>query len=161
MSRQISMPAQFPPVQLLAGATDAAGRTSNYVSLKNMLKAWIVCEVAQGNAAQVTFSPLQAQDVSGTNSKAVNSVPNWANEDCATSDSLVAQALAASYQTGAATKNKIVVFEIDPATALDIAGGFDCIGVSTSASNAGNVTSAQIYGLNRYQQATPPTALTN
>ncbi len=64
MARQISMPYQFPPVALLPPAADAAGRTSAYRDLANALKAWVVVHVNQGNAAQVTLSILQGQDVS-------------------------------------------------------------------------------------------------
>jgi hypothetical protein len=59
----------LPSVNLLPAAADAGGRTSFFVSLKFAEKAWLVCEVNQGNAAQVTFTPLQATDNLGTNSK--------------------------------------------------------------------------------------------
>jgi hypothetical protein len=63
-----------------------------------------------------------------------------------------------SYTTDAGVKNKIVVFQIDPAT-LDIANGFDCIVVKTGASNVANITQAVYLLDERYQQATPPTAI--
>lgn len=161
MARQFSMPAQIPPVLLLSPAADAAGRTSSYRSLKNALKAYIVCHVNQGNAAQVTLTPLQAQDVSGTNSKAISAVPIWLDADTSLSDALVVQSAAASLQTSAATKDKIVVFEITPEVALDVANGFDCIAVETSASNAANITEAMLFVLGSYEQATPPSTYTN
>ena len=64
------MPYQIPPVSLLPPAADAAGRTSSYRDLTNALKAYVVARVNQGNAAQVTFSILQGQDVLGTGAKA-------------------------------------------------------------------------------------------
>ncbi|HEY1310673.1 MAG TPA: hypothetical protein VGF02_06945, partial [Pseudolabrys sp.] len=86
MARSISLPYQFPPVALLAPAADAAGRTSSYRTLKNALKAWIVVRVNQGNAAQVTLTPYQAQNVAGLNAKAINAVPIWLNDATASSD---------------------------------------------------------------------------
>ncbi len=160
MARQFSLPAQLPPISLLPPATDAAGRTGSYRSLKNAHKAWIIARVNQGNAAQVTFTPLQAQDVSGTGAKAIPAVPIAANQDTSVSDALAAQTAAASFQTSAALKDKIVIFEIDPSN-LDVNNGFDCIALQTSASNAANITSASLHILNRYQQASPPSSYAN
>ena len=161
MARSISMPYQFPPVMLLAPAADAAGRTSSYRTLKNAMKAWIVVHVNQGNAAQVTLTPLQAQDVSGTNAKAINAVPIWLCADTSVSDALAVQAAAASLQTSATTKDKIVIFEITPDIALDTANGFKTIAVQTSASNAANITEAKLFVLEAFQGASAPSTYTN
>lgn len=159
MARQFSLPAQIPPVSLLAAAADAAGRTSSYRSLKNALKAYIIAEVNQGNAATVQFSLLQAKDVSGGSSKAVTSVPIWLVNDTSVSDALVAQAAAVSFTTDATTKDKLVVFEIEPEACLDIANGFRSIAIQTGASNAANITEAMFYALSSYLQAQPPSIL--
>ena len=55
MSRQFSLVAQAKPVSLLAPATDAAGRTSGYLSLKNAHKAYVVAHITQGNAATIAL----------------------------------------------------------------------------------------------------------
>lgn len=159
MARQYSMAAQFPPVTLLAAAADAAGRTSVYASLRNAQKAWVVAEVNQGNAATVLLSLLQAQDSSGTGSKATNAVPIWLDADTSVSDALVAQTNAATLTTSATTKDKLVLFEITPEMALDIVNGFNHIAISTGASNAANVTAARLHAWGAYQQATPPTTI--
>jgi len=156
MARQFSMPAQIPPVMLLAPAADSAGRTSSYRSLKNALKAYIVVHVNQGNAATVLLSVLQATAVAGTLSKAVTAVPIWSNLDTSVNDTLVSRTAAATYTTDAATKDKIVVFEITPEMCMDIAGGFDCIAVSTGSSNAANITEAKLFILGSIQAASPP-----
>ena len=161
MARQFSLPDQFPPIALLPPAADAAGRTSSYRTLKGAQKAWIVARVNQGNAAQVTLTPLQAQDVSGTGAKAIAAVPIWLNGDTSLSDALAVQAAAASLQTSATTKDKIVVFEITPDVALDVANGFRTIGISTSASNAANITEATLYVLEGMMGASAPTTYTN
>jgi UDP-glucose 4-epimerase len=99
MSKQIQFSYQAPPIGLLAWAADAGGRTSTYKSLRNCSgKVALVCRVNQGNAAQVTFTPLQAQNSSGTGSKAIPSVPIFFNSNTATGDTLTAQTAAASFQ---------------------------------------------------------------
>ncbi len=159
MARQISMPYQFPPVGLLPPAADAAGRTSAYRDLANALKAWVVVHVNQGNAAQVTLSILQGQDVSGTGSKAVGVMPIWLTSATATSDALAVQTAAATFQTSAGTTDKIVVFEITPEMCMDLVNGFHTIAVQTSASNAANITEAELFLWESYQGASAPSTL--
>lgn len=155
-----SMPQNFKIVEAIKPQAGAA-ITGDYVSLKNVHKATVVVHVNQANAATMAISIEQATVVAGTDTKVITvAVPIWANEDCVTSDTLVAQTAAVNFTTSAAVKQKIVVFEIDPAT-LDLANGFDCITVKTGASNAANITSAIYYLAERYQQATPPAAITD
>ena len=143
--------------QLLAPAADAAGRTSSYISLKYFHKAFIVVSVTQGNAATILLSPLQASAVAGTGSKAAPTVAIWSNLDT-TAAGLTARTAAATYTTDAGVKNKVVVFQIDPAY-LDQANGFDCIALSTGASNAANITSAMLIGVPRYPGPSQPSTL--
>lgn len=158
---KMSLPQEFKIVEAMAPATDAAGRTSDYVSLKNVEKAWILIHVTQGNAATILLSPLQASAVAGTGEKVLtNAVPIWSNLDTAATDTLVERTDAVNYTTDAAVKNKQVIFEIDPRH-LDVEGGFDCVAFSTGASNVANITSAQFILQMRYQQATPPAAITD
>jgi hypothetical protein len=162
MARQFRYLDSLKDVKLLPAAADAAGRTSSYVSLRNALKAWVVADVNQGNAAQVTFSPLQAQDSAGTGSKAIPVSAIFANQDTSTatgSDAFAAQTAAATFQTSAATKDKTVVFELD-LSSFDVANAFEHIALQTSASNAGNITSAKLVILPRYPSdvASQPTA---
>jgi hypothetical protein len=160
MARQFSMPEIIPPVSLLTPAADAAGRTSRYVNLAKGDKAYIVCHVNQGNAATVQLTPLQAVDVSGTSSKAITAAPIWTDLDEATLDQFTKQASAVNYTTDAATKDKVVVFEISPQDCMDMANSFHTIAIQTGASNAANITEAMIYVLHTYQQAQPPSILT-
>jgi hypothetical protein len=157
MSKQFQFSYQCPPIGLLPPAADAAGRTSPYKSLRNCSgKVAIVCRVNQGNAAQVTFTPLQAQNSSGTGSKAIGVAPIFFNINTTLSDTLVQETPAASYQTDVGTTDKIVVFEFDPADCLDMVNGFNHIAIQTSASNAANITDAHMEYLGRYQQQVPP-----
>jgi len=133
--------------------------TGDYVSLKNVHRAFVVVHITQGNAATVAITIEQASAVAPTGSKAITvAVPIWANEDCVTSDVLVRQTDAISFTTSAAVKHKIVIFQIDPST-FDLANGFDCLTVITAASDVANITAAMYYLCERYQQATPPSAI--
>ena len=154
-----SLPVQIPSVQVLNPAADAAGRTSTYVSLKNAMRATFVFEITQGNAATILLSLLQASAVAGTGSKAGPTAKIWATVDTSVSDALVAQTDGASFTTDAGVKNKRVMIQVD-AIQLDIANGFDCVAVSTGASNAANITACSVYlSGERYQQTTPPSAI--
>lgn len=156
-----TLPELYKIVEAMPNATDAAGRTGDYVSLKNANACFVFVDITQGNAATIALTIEQATAVAGTSSKAITvAVPIWSNLDTAASDTLVRRADAVSYTTDAGVKNKQVIFQIDPAT-LDIAGGFDCITVKTGASNAANLTSATYFIQTRYPQATPPAAITD
>lgn len=151
---------QAKVIQALNPAADGAGRAGDIISLKNCGLCTIVVNITQGNAATVALTIQQCQDVSGTGAKAItNAVPIWANQDLASSDALTRQTDAVSFTTSAAVKHKLVVFQIDPAS-LDLANGFDCIKVTTGASNAANITQA-LYILTqlRFAQATPPSGI--
>ena len=162
MAKPFSLPYQMPAVSLLPPAADAAGRTSSFRNLRNADKAYVVARVNQGNAAQVTLTLTQAQDVSGTGAKALSaSTPIWLDNATATSDALVAQAAAASFQTDATVADKIVIFEILPEACMDISNGFRTIAISTSASNAANVTEATLFLLTDYAGQTPPSTYSN
>lgn len=152
-------PQSLTPIQSLAPATDAAGRTGKYVSLKNCLRAWILVEVNQGDANTVLLAPKQATAVAGTGAKALaNVVPIWANADTANTANASRATDAVNYTTSAATTPKMVIFQIDPAQ-LDVANNFDCISLTTGASNVGNITSCQIIVEPRHKQATPPSVI--
>lgn len=158
---KFSIPENAKLVSILAPAADAAGRTGAYVSLKGYSRATLILYVDQGNAATILITPNQASAVAGTGTKAISACPIWANQDCAASDALVRQTDAANFTTSAAVKIKQVVFQID-ADALDTNNGFDCVTLLTGASNAANITSAiALLTGARFQQVTPPTAVTD
>ena len=158
MADQFSLVYSAPPVALLPAAADAAGRTSAYRDLRNAHKAYVIAHVNQGNAATVALSLMQAQDVLGTGAKAISaSMPIWYQANTATSDLNVAQAAAASFTTDVNLFDKIIIFEILPETALDVANGFKTIAVVTGASNVANITEAVLIAANAYQGASQPT----
>jgi hypothetical protein len=160
MSKNFSIAYQAPPIGLLPPAADAAGRTGPYKSLRNVAgKVAVVCRVNQGNAAPVTFSVLQSKDSSGTGSKAIGTLSNpqiFYNADTTSSDTLVGQVAATNFATDAALKDKIVIFDFDPASCLDLANSYSHIAVQTSASNASNITAAEMIAMATFQQTVPP-----
>jgi hypothetical protein len=171
MARQFRFWQDGAFVVLLPPAADAAGRTSMFVSLRYGHKTTLICGVNQGVATTVLWTPLQATDSLGTNSKALtNPAPIAYNADTSNPLALVAGSggdqftmpgqpavdgitvvAAANFTTGAAVKNKIVLFEIDAGEVMDINNitlaplKFDHIGVSTGASSASNITWAALY----------------
>lgn len=129
---------------ILDPATDAAGRSSRAVSLKNytgVIK--LVVYVNQGNAATVLLTPEQCSAVAGTGNKAIAVAPIFSAQDLATTTVSVRATAAAAFTTSAAVLAKRVEFLIDP-SGMDVAGGFDCIRLTTGASNVANITSAFI-----------------
>lgn len=157
----MTLPEKFKIVRALNPAADAAGREGDVVSLKNANKAWIVAEITQGDANTVALTVSQCQHVNNVGIKAItNAVPIWSNLDCAASDTLVRRTDAVNYTTDAGVKHKLVVFQIDPAT-LDTANGFDCITITTGASNSANITAATYYLDMRFQEDVPPAVITD
>lgn len=141
---RLNIPEDVAPYDLLAPAADAAGRTSAYLSLKGAVRAWIEVHINQGNAATVLLSPLQATAVAGTGSKAIAAARISTKLDEAFT-AFTKQTEAATFTTDAAVKKKIVIFELELSKVMDVANGFDCIAVSTGASNAANITSARLW----------------
>ncbi len=144
MGMQFSLPADAPISVLLPAETDAAGRISRFARLTNAIKAYVIVGINQGNAAPVEISLLQAQDTSGTGSKPLAAAPIWLCDNTATGDVLAPQSSAAQFTTDASLQSKLVIFEILPEATLDISNGFTSIAVETSASNAANVTRADL-----------------
>lgn len=142
-------------VQSLAPATDAAGRTGKYVSLKNAVGAWILVQIGQGDANTVLLSPKQAEAVAGTNVKVLaNAVPIWVNSDTANTANFTRATDAVNYTTTAAVTPKAVLFQIPP-DLLDGVNGFDCLTIVTGASNVGNITASTILVDNKYKGEPP------
>lgn len=152
-----SLPTKFKIVELVNPKTTNASITSDAISLKNAIKAWIVIDYTQAAGHATTPTLKQATDVAiGTNAAGPSS-RIWANEDTAASDALVAQTAGASYAVAADVKNKKVVFEIDPATLTD---GYDCVYFTqATSSQATNFMSATAYIQTNFQQTTPPSAI--
>jgi hypothetical protein len=131
-----------PVVRAVAPVTTNTGITGDYISMKNVIRAYIVVALTQAVGHATGIDPVQATAVAGTAVKAfAKTLPIDANEDCAASSVLVAKTPAVTYNVAADVKTKIVIFKID-AEKLDVANGFDCIGVTVDdSSQASNIAS--------------------
>jgi hypothetical protein len=159
--RGFSLPEHMSIVEGLCPATMGSVLTGDYVSLKNVNMAYVVCHLTQGNAATQALNIIQATAVAGTSAKAItNTVPIWSNLDCAAGGTMTRRTDAVNYTTDAGVKHKQVVFQVDPAT-LDQANGFDCIAVEAGASNVANILGVQYFLDMRYKADPPPTAITD
>lgn len=148
-------------VQILQPKTTNAASNTVWISLKNAARAWIVVNLTQAVGHATVLTVNQATAVAGTGTKVLtNNTRIWANEDVAASDTLARAADAKNYTVAADVKNKQVVFEIDPATCMDINNGFDCIGVNVGASaQVTNFASAEAIVEMKYQAAVPPSVI--
>ena len=155
------LPEAVKPVQLAQPQTSNGGVTSDWISLKNAIRAFIVCEMTQavGHATKLTVN--QATLVDGTGTKVLtNNCRIWANEDVAATDIQVRATDAKDYTVTNDIKNKQVIFEIEPAACMDIPGGFDVIGVDVAdSSQATNIVSITAYLEMKYQADPPPSAI--
>lgn len=158
----ISLPENFKIVDATAGAvTTNGGVTGAYVSVKNIIRAWLLISLTEAVGFAEVLSIKQATAVAGTGVKTGPTCNIWSNEDTAASDTLVKQTAATSYTTTNDVKKKQVLFEIDVA-ALDQANSFDCLGFTASdSSQATNFISAVWILETSYKQATPPSATSN
>lgn len=139
--------------------TTNGGVTSDVVSLKNAIKATIVIDLTQAVGHATAFSLKQATDVAAGTNAAGPTSRIWANEDVATSDTLVAQTAAASYTVTNDIKKKQIVIEVDPASLTDT---YDCIYITAAdSSQATNFMNATVFIETSYQRATPPAAITD
>ena len=95
----------------------AAAVTGDYISLKNVDKVWVVFQYRQADGNAITFQVNKATAVDASGATIItNTVPVWSNLDTATSDTLVRRTDAVSYAAGTGATNKIVIFQIDPAS---------------------------------------------
>jgi hypothetical protein len=153
----ISFPTKFKVVQAFAPKTTNAALTSQVITCKNAIRVWLSLHFtnAVGFASVPTIK--QATDIAAGTNAAGPTCRIWANEDCAASDTLVAQTAGASYTMAADIKNKHIVFEIDPASLTDT---YDCVycTIATSSQATDFVSGEWIIQTN-FAQATPPTAI--
>ena len=158
------LPEQFKIVDATAGpVTTNGGVTSDYVSLKNALYAWIVLQFTQAVGHASVIQPQVATAVAPTGAVSITfSAPIWSNLATATTDTLVARTAATSYTLGSGIAKMQVVIGIDPAQCVAQGASYDVIGFTVSdSSQATNFVSGQFFLLTKFAQATPPAAITN
>ena len=156
------LPESLKIVQGLVLEGAAAVATSLPISLKGVSgKLYVVCNVyPAGGAAMALVPQTDALVAFGSAAVLTTAVRIWANQDTATSDTLVEQTAAVNFTTDADVNPKLVIFEIDPA---ELAVGEDCFRISvTNVPNGDAVAVTYIYEP-RYANrgSTSPTAITD
>ena len=146
--------------KIVTGINPSAGAAvvGDYVSMKNVHKCWAIIMSSGGAANAATFGVNEATAVLPASADAVAAVmPWWGNESTGATDTLVRLAVdAATYTTDGNATAKLIIVEIDPSI---LTGVHDCICVTEGASAAGNITSVVYVLAERFQQATPPSAI--
>lgn len=169
MTAPFTLPQQAKIVQAIQPRTTNAGisaTNANYVSLKNYHKAYLVVSLTQavGHATTVTLRKATAvgkMGVAPTGDAAFGTTAAiWLNQDVATSDTLVEQTAAALQAVDANATNKLLIFEIDPAS---LGSTYDVVGFTVGDSSQATDLISAIWVLvpARYAQATPLTAETD
>lgn len=150
----LNIPEKRKVVTGTSPVTTNGGVTCDYISMKNVIRAYIIVTLTQAAGHATGIDPVQATAVAGTGAKAfAKTLPIWANEDTAASDTLVKQAAAVTYNVTNDIKNKKVIFQID-AEKLDVDNSFDCIGVTVDdSSQATNLVNVEYVLEMRYPQA--------
>jgi hypothetical protein len=157
MARQFSLPQNLKVVQLTAPVTSNGGVNTRRVNLANAHKAWIVVELknAVGFAEVVTLQQATAI-TGGSTAVGPTSTQNWKNEDTVALDALTKNANGNSVTTDTNIQSKQIVFEVLPE---DLTSGYQYVYANISdSSQATNFVSVTAYLLERYAQATPPSA---
>ncbi len=150
------LPEGLMPVVLQQPATTNGGISSDYLCLKNINRCYLLVSLTQAVGHATGIDVMQATAVAGTGAKVMGKVmPIWANEDVAASDALTQQTAAVTYNVAATVKNKLVVFQVDPAL-LDTDNDFDCINVLVDdSSQATNFCSIVALCEMKYQGSVP------
>ena len=160
MSSIVHLPEQFKIVSGTPGiVTTNAIAACDFVSLKNINMAWIVCNFHQHTGHATVSNPQRATLAVGPigNVAIAHNAPMWLCADVATSDALVRLADGITATIDAGATDQLLVIQIDPAQLGDT---YDCMGlVITTSGIAANYVSVIYYLETRYAQATPPTAI--
>ncbi len=160
MSSIVHLPEQFKIVTGSPVATTNGAITADYVSLKNINMAWIICECLQAVSNETVINPRRATLVDGTGSVAIpHNAPNWKNADVSLTDTLVRGSDGTTVTLTAGATNQLVVIQSDPAQMGDTFDVLGCV-VDTSGQATNYMTITYLLET-RYAQATPPAAITD
>jgi len=155
------LPQSLKPVDATAGCvTTNGGVTSDYISVRNAQMIYIILQFTQAVGHATVIQPQKATAVAPTgNISITTAVEIWQNADTAASDTLVKATSATSLTLAADVKKKMVVIRVDPAALGDT---YDVVGFTISdSSQATNFVSGMFLVVPKYQQAIPPTVITD
>lgn len=155
----LNLPENLRIAVLQPPTTTNAAITSDYVSLKNAHRAWILFIFKQAVAHATVASIYEATVVAGSDGQAMTATQRiWCNEDISDDLNLLrAAADAASETLTADAADKLVIIEVDPAK---LTAGYDCIaGHTTASSEATDFVTILALIEDRYPQALPPSSI--
>ena len=109
----LSLPEQMKIVDATAGpVTTNGGVIGDYISIKNAGRLYIVCSLTQAVGHATLLTPQRATAVVGSDVTALaNNVRIWANEDTASSDTLVLQTAALNFTVNSSVSKKMIIFD--------------------------------------------------
>lgn len=140
------------------GAGDGIGTNGDYVSLKNVQKAFAIFKHAGANDTDLVCKLKEATTVAGGSATDITaSVRIWTTPGTTSSDTWTRETDAATYTIDPATLGSaIVVMEVNP---IILSSGFDCIQAYTTGGHASNFATAFYMLQMRYKSDSPPSAI--
>lgn len=130
----LQIPEGMYPVSMTAPVTTASV-TTDAVSLKNAVMAWIVVHLQQAVGHATLFTPMRTTAVGTGGAVLANVVPVWYGNVSTTSNAIARQADALNYTMGAVpTGDVYIIFQIDPA---NLGSTYDCVYLTTNAGGDG------------------------
>lgn len=153
---------QYKIVAATAGSvTTNGGVTLDNVSLKNVKQAWILLFFLQAATHATVFTPKLGTAVAAAATAITFSADWWKNPDVSLTDTLVKQTAATTVACTAGTTNQILLIKIDPAQ-VAAQGAYDVLGgVVTTSGEVTNFVTGLYLLETKYEQATPPAAITD
>lgn len=153
-----TLPEQVHCTKLYQGAANAVD--CDVISCKHAHKVWIYIIHTGSDDTDLVLSLSQAATVGGATAAITDTFPIWADTDMGTSsDTLVRQSEAYNYTIDTEeTPNQMVVFEWDPGK---FASGYDCLTVSDTGGNSGNIVTILAYTEPRFKADQPLTTITD
>ena len=146
------------PVEMSAGCvTTNGGITTDNISLKNAVMAYIVVHLKQAVGHATSFAPKRGTLVASAVTALAVSVPIWYGNVSTSSNSLTRQTDAVSFAVPVGdTGDCIIVFQIDPAQLGKISTTeAPVIGMAVSdSSQATNFASIMVFLVPRYAEPT-------
>lgn len=139
----LHIPEGLFPVSMTAPVTTNGGITTDYVSLKNAVQAFLVVHLKQTVGHATAIAPKRATAVDGTGVAVLaNVVPIWYGNVTTSTNALTRQTDAVNYTMGGSVTGDVyVIFQIDPA---NLGSTYDVLGLaiadSSQATNFAEVT---------------------
>ena len=131
----LQIPEKYHVVTGAACVTTDGGVTADYISMENVIRAYIIVTLKQAVGHATGIDPVQATALDGTGAKAfAKTLPIWSNADAATSSTLTRQTSAVTFNVAATAKNHKIIFCVD-AEKLDVDNDFDVLGVTVDDSS--------------------------